>query len=552
MVKAFSALGLTEKTLHALEKKGFQSPSPIQAQVIPLLLQGKRNIIGQAATGTGKTAAFGIPLIEKLLPTGKPQALILTPTRELANQVAEEIASFQSTRALKIVAIYGGQSYGLQIAALKRGADIIVGTPGRIIDHLDRGKLDLSQISNFILDEADEMLNMGFIDDIEAIFKKANPEKNVLLFSATMPKEILRVAKKYMGEYELIAVKNQQMTTAQTSQIYFEVNEQDKFHALCRIIDVESDFYGIIFCKTKLDVDYLTKQLLEKGYQAQGLHGDVIQKQRENILSQFKEKTIKILIATDVAARGIDVNDVSHVINYALPQDIESYVHRVGRTGRAGKTGIAISFVSPQEYKKLISLQKITKTDIQKAQIPTPELIVQKRKEQLLEDVQAILAGKKYLEYSPLVEELLKQHPAEAVIAALLRLNYEESFNPAAYQDIGEVKLDFAGKTRLFIALGRKAGYSPRGLVDFLVAEAGVKSRDIDDVRVMDDFSFVTLPYLEAEHVLHTFKTQKVKGKSLITKAKAPRTSPGSSRGSRSSSPVSASRSKSASRTRRK
>lgn len=218
------------------------------------------------------------------------------------------------------------------MAGLKKGADIIVGTPGRVIDHLDRGSLNLSQISHFILDEADEMLNMGFIEDIETIFKKANPEKNVLLFSATMPKEILRVAKKYMGDYELIAVKNEQMTTAQTSQIYFEVNEQDKLNALCRIIDVEPDFYGIVFCKTKLDVDFLVRKLLERGYQTQGLHGDVLQKQRESILSQFKEKTIKILIATDVAARGIDVNDITHVINYALPQDIESYVHRVGRT----------------------------------------------------------------------------------------------------------------------------------------------------------------------------------------------------------------------------
>ena len=338
MTTTFKDLGLTAKTLTALEKKGFKIPSPIQEKVIPLLLKATQNIIGQAATGTGKTAAFGIPLIEKLTPIGKPQALILTPTRELANQVAEEIASFQSEKGLKILAVYGGQSYSLQISALKKGVDIIVGTPGRVIDHLERKTLDLSQLSNFILDEADEMLNMGFIDDIETIFKKANPNTNVLLFSATMPKEILRVAKKYMGDYELISVKNEQMTTTQTSQIYFEVNEKDKLNALCRIIDVEPDFYGIIFCKTKLDVDYVVRRLIEKGYQAQGLHGDVLQKQRETILSQFKDKTTKILVATDVAARGIDINDITHVINYALPQDIESYVHRVGRTGRAGKT----------------------------------------------------------------------------------------------------------------------------------------------------------------------------------------------------------------------
>lgn len=340
-----------------------------------------------------------------------------------------------------------------------------------MIDHLERGTLDLSQISNFILDEADEMLNMGFIDDIETIFKKANPDKNVLLFSATMPKEILRVAKKYMGDYELVSVKNEQMTTSQTSQIYFEVHEQDKLNALSRIIDVEPEFYGIIFCKTKLDVDFVVRKLIEKGYQAQGLHGDVLQKQRETILSQFKDKTTKVLVATDVAARGIDVNDITHVINYALPQDIESYVHRVGRTGRAGKTGIAISFVTPQEYKKLTSLQRITKTDIQKAKIPTAKEIVAKRKEQLLSDIDGVLMGEKYHEHDDFVQEMLKIHSPEQIIAALLRLNYEESLNHKSYAEIGEVKIDTAGKTRLFIALGKKAGYSPRGLVDMLIKE---------------------------------------------------------------------------------
>ena len=525
MTTTFKDLGLTAKTLTALEKKGFKTPSPIQEKVIPLLLKATQNIIGQAATGTGKTAAFGIPLIEKLTPTGKPQALILTPTRELANQVAEEIASFQSEKGLKILAVYGGQSYSLQISALKKGVDIIVGTPGRVIDHLERKTLDLSQLSNFILDEADEMLNMGFIDDIETIFKKANPNTNVLLFSATMPKEILRVAKKYMGDYQLISVKNEQMTTTQTSQIYFEVNEKDKLNALCRIIDVEPDFYGIIFCKTKLDVDYVVRRLIEKGYQAQGLHGDVLQKQRETILSQFKDKTTKVLVATDVAARGIDINDITHVINYALPQDIESYVHRVGRTGRAGKTWIAISFVTPQEYKKLTSLQRITKTDIQKGKIPSAKEIVAKRKDQLLTDIDAVLMGNKYHEHDAFVQEMLKTYSPEQIIAALLRLNYEESLNPESYEDLSEVKIDTTGKTRLFIALGKKAGYSPRGLVDMLIKETWVKARDIDDVRVMEDFSFVTLPYLEAEHVLFSFKSKKVKGKSLITKAKMPQSS---------------------------
>ena len=520
MSKLFKELWLSQKTLLALDKKGFETPSPIQAKVIPLLLQAEKNIIWQAATGTGKTAAFWLPLIEKLLPSKLPQALILVPTRELANQVAEEISSFQTDNTLKVLPIYGGQSYSFQISSLKRGVDIVVGTPGRIIDHLDRGILKLDQLSYLILDEADEMLNMGFIDDIETIFKKANPDKQVLLFSATMPREILQVAKKYMGEYELISVKSEQMTTNQTHQIYFEVNERDKFEALCRIADVESDFYAIVFCKTKLDVDFVAGKLIERGYQAQGLHGDIQQKQREQILRHFKNKTTKILIATDVAARGIDVNDISHVINYSLPQDIESYVHRVGRTGRAGKTGTAITFVSPQEYKKLISLQRITKTDIQKAKIPTVQSIIEKRKAQLFADIQAVLDGEKHRENFPLVEQLMEAFDPKLLVSALLRLNYEESFNPETYHQLDEVKIDTTGKSRLFIALGRKAGMSPRSLVEMLVTEAGIQSRNIDDVRVMDDFSFVTVPYLDAEHILQVFKQKKSGGKSLISKAK--------------------------------
>lgn len=265
-VLSFSELGLSKEMLASLKNKGFETPSPIQEQVIPLLMTGDKNIIGQAATGTGKTAAFGIPLIERLTPAKRPQAIILTPTRELAIQVAEEINSFQSDtkEKLSIVSIYGGQSYDIQLRALKKGADIIVGTPGRVIDHLNRRTLKLDAIEYMILDEADEMLNMGFIDDIEEIFKQTPEQKKVLLFSATMPNGILKVAKKYMGDYQLVSVKTAQMTTTQTTQIYFEVREGDKFEALCRIIDIEPDFYGIVFCKTKLDCDFVTTKLNER------------------------------------------------------------------------------------------------------------------------------------------------------------------------------------------------------------------------------------------------------------------------------------------------
>jgi ATP-dependent RNA helicase DeaD len=378
----------------------------------------------------------------------------------------------------------------------------------------------LGQISYLILDEADEMLNMGFIEDIEKIFQQTNDDKKVLLFSATMPKAILQVAKKYMGEYKLVEVKTAQMTTTQTTQIYFEVRESDKFEALCRIIDLEPDFYGIVFCKTKLDCDFVTTKLNERGYQALGLHGDVQQKQREKILKSFKEHSSTILVATDVAARGIDVNDITHVINYSLPQDTESYVHRVGRTGRAGKTGKAITFVTPQEYKRMVMIQRMTKTDIQKAAIPSAEEIMQARRGKLKTDIQAVLAGKKYQQYVEVARYLLEAADAEEVVAALLKLKYQDGLTPESFKQIDTVSIDTTGTTRLFIALGRSQGHTPRSLVDLLQQQAGVSPRDIDDVRVMEEFSFVTVPFADAEVILQVFAKQKNGGRSLVSKAK--------------------------------
>lgn len=521
-VLSFSELGLSKEMLASLKNKGFETPSPIQEQVIPLLMTGDKNIIGQAATGTGKTAAFGIPLIERLTPAKRPQAIILTPTRELAIQVAEEINSFQSDtkEKLSIISIYGGQSYDIQLRALKKGADIIVGTPGRVIDHLNRRTLKLDAIEYMILDEADEMLNMGFIDDIEEIFKQTPEQKKVLLFSATMPNGILKVAKKYMGDYQLVSVKTAQMTTTQTTQIYFEVREGDKFEALCRIIDIEPDFYGIVFCKTKLDCDFVTTKLNERGYQAQGLHGDVQQKQRERILKSFKDKNVKILVATDVAARGIDVNDITHVINYSLPQDTESYIHRVGRTGRAGKTGKAITFVTPAEYKRMVIIQRVTKTDIQKGAIPGTEEIMSARRIKLRSDIDAVLAGKKYEQYNDVADFLLENNSPQEVVSALLKLNYQDGLTPDSFKKINEVSIDTTGTSRLFIALGRKDGHDPRSLVTLIQTETDIPARLIDDVRVMEDFSFVTVPFAEAEVILHVFSKQKSNGRSLVSKAK--------------------------------
>lgn len=506
----FKDLGLSPKTLEWLEKKGFKIPSPIQAEVIPLLLANKKNIIGQAATWTGKTAAFGVPLIENLKHENHIQAVILVPTRELAIQVAEEINSLQYPKNLSIVAIYWGQSYEIQNRALKKGVDIVVWTPGRVMDHLNRRTLKIEEIKYFILDEADEMLNMGFIDDIETIFKQTNPDKRVLLFSATMPREILSVAKKYMGDYDLVAIKKNENITALTEQFYIQISERDKLEALCRIMDKEDDFYGIVFCKTKLDVDHVFARLHEKWYSTQALHGDVQQKQRENILKLFKTKKTKILVATDVAARGIDVNDISHVINFWLPQDPESYVHRIGRTGRAGKTWTAITFVTPSEFRKFVFFQKATNNDVKKIEIPAIAHVIETKKKKLKANIAEMLEKGAHEKYIAIAQELLQERDPDHVLAALLRIAYANEFNEEHYTAIEKTSWSTntpgQGKARIFIALGKAAGYYPKTMVDFITEETGVPSREIDDVRVLEDFSFITVPDYQSEVVIKTLK----------------------------------------------
>ena len=533
-LEKFRELWISEKTLARLEKKWFEEPSPIQVKSIPLLLEWDKNIIGQAQTGTGKTAAFGIPLVEKITKhTGHVQALVLTPTRELAIQVAEEIASFVSDRSIKVLPIYGGQSYNLQIRNLKSGIDIVVGTPGRIIDHLQNKKMDISKLSYLILDEADEMLNMGFVEDIDKILSFANDDKSMMFFSATMPRQIITVAKKYMPDFELVAVKKEQHTTTQTDQIYFEVNSRDKLEALTRIMDIEHDFYGIIFCKTKVDVDFVAATLSQRGYRAEAIHGDIEQRQREKILKRFKKKHNTALVATDVAARGIDVNDVTHVINYSLPGDPESYIHRVGRTGRAWKKGTAITFVTPEEYRKIVFFKKVTKTDIRLGKIPDVKEIIEAKKKKFQTDLASIVTDEKYEKHTALAKELLTDTDPEQLVASLIALTMDKVFSPEKYSDISAVAINKTGKSRLFIALGRAKGYGPRELVEHVEKISGVRWREIDDVKVMEDFSFITVWFAEAEVILHAFdKSRKSGERSLVSKAKDKGRSSGSRRGS--------------------
>ncbi len=522
----FEHLGLSKRALDAIYKKGFEEPSRIQALTIPVMLRDDINIIAQAQTGTGKTAAFGLPLIEMITPSERSvQALIITPTRELAIQVSEEISSLKGNSGIQVIPIYGGQSIDQQLRRLKKGVHIVVGTPGRVIDHIKRKTLNLKDIEYLILDEADEMLNMGFIEDMEEIMSHTNPQKRTLLFSATMPSRIKVLASKYMGDYEFITVEKQQLTTNLTEQIYYEVKAADKFEALCRIIDIEEDFYGLVFCRTKNDVDSVVGHLIDRGYDADAIHGDISQRQREETLDKFKKKRINVLVATDVAARGIDVNNLTHVINYSLPHDPESYVNRIGRTGRAGKQGTAITFITPSEYRRLMFIQRIAKTDIKKSKVPNVKDIIKAKKKKINEDITAINSEEIDDTYYNWAKKFLSDNNSTQILAKLLNYCFDDKLNPGLYNEIKDLsgknrKIEMEGRTRLFVALGKKDKISPGKLVKFIMQNTGVRNSAIDQVGVYDNFSFITVPFKEAEIILGVFQKKSGNRKSLVVKAR--------------------------------
>ena len=464
-MEEFKKLGLSENTIKALEKKGYTKPTTIQAQVIPLLLKGEKDVIGQSQTGTGKTASFALPILERIEENSKTvQAIILTPTRELAIQVAGEIISLKGGKRVNVLAVYGGSAIDPQIKELKRGVDIVVGTPGRVMDLQKRGKLKLNNISYAVLDEADEMLNMGFVDDIKAILENTPKEKSMLLFSATMPKPILKIAKQYMREHEIFEVEKSQVTTNTVKQIYYNISARDRVEGIRRIIDYYVDFYGIIFCNTKSSVDTVTHQLAKMDYKAASLHGDITQSQREKILQQFRNKQINILVATDVAARGIDVNDLTHVINFSLPQSPESYVHRIGRTGRAGKEGISITFVIPSEARKLGFLEKVNSCKLEKQILPSGKDVIAHKEDQVKVIIQNILNSKnKSAKYDLMAEELLKEHSPEKIISAILKYSFKHELDSINYKDIKEPEPSRGGSSRSGSSNYRRGGSDRRG-----------------------------------------------------------------------------------------
>lgn len=523
----FKELGLSVTTLAEIQKKGFEEPTEIQAKIIPILLMEDVDVIGQAQTGTGKTAAFGLPLLEKMREDLKSvQALVLVPTRELAIQVSEEINSFKGRRRFQIIPIYGGQSITDQLERLKKGVHVVVGTPGRVYDHIRRKSLALERVSYVILDEADEMLNMGFIEEVEEILKHTNPERRTLLFSATIPDRIMTIAKQYMGAFKTVTMKKGQLTVDLTDQIYFEVAASDKLESLCRIIDVEKAFYGLIFCRTKVAVDELTGRLIDRGYGADGIHSDLSQHQRERILDKFKKRQITILVATDVAARGIDVMNLTHVINYSLPQDAESYIHRIGRTGRAGKKGIAITFISHDEYRKLMNITRVTKTAIRKEKIPRASEIVMIKKSRIQAELNDIIREMAHQDYIKTAMLMLKENDPADVVAALLKYSLDDELSEKKYRDIKEfddISVDNKGTARLFISLGKKDGLTPKKLTRLINNETKIPAGKISDIKVLDNFSFLTVPFKEAEIILQAFKGRKGGRKPIMKRANTPK-----------------------------
>ena len=555
----FKEFGFSEELLHAIKLKGFEEPTEIQKKVIPLILENKIDIIGQAQTGTGKTAAFALPIIEQLqTKAGHLQALVIVPTRELAIQVSEEFNSLRGEKNIHVAPIYGGQSYDTQFRHLKKGVDVIIGTPGRVLDHLNRKSFTIDKISFAVLDEADEMLNMGFIDDMEDILSRTPAERRTLLFSATMPERIMTLAKKYMGKREVIRTKKSGQTTELTDQIYYEVKESDKLDALCRIIDTTQEFFGLIFCRTKNDVDFVSSKLSDRDYDVEGLHGDITQNIREKILNKFRNKKINILVATDVAARGLDIEELTHVINYALPQDAESYLHRIGRTGRAGKEGTAITFITPEEHRKLMYIKNFTQTDIRKQRIPNVKDVISFKREKIVEELKGLVEMVVPETYMQIAKDLLDDNDSEKIIAALIKNSYQNELEEKNYAEIrdyfesqkfgrelrltgdrqdkqrnkrqferrvnrfnGKNRFDSdRGKSRMFLALGKKDDLTPHALLDLLKQKAKIPGEKVTGIHINDSYSFFNVTPSEADVILDKLNSKDKKKRPLVERAK--------------------------------
>ncbi len=516
----FEDFSLSKETLRAISEMGFEEPTPIQVSIIPLVAGGL-DIVGQAQTGTGKTAAFGIPIVQRYQQKNRnPFAIILEPTRELAVQVAQEINKIGKYRRVNVLPVYGGKSIDSQIRALRAGIDVVVGTPGRVIDHINRKTLLLSDIKIAVLDEWDEMLSMGFIDDIEIILKATPQERQTLLFSATMPQPIMNIAKRYMRNPEKIRVNTKDIVIPKIKQAFYEVREGDKINALSRLLDVEDPQLAIVFCHTKRDVDEVSERLQQMGYNANALHGDFTQARRDEVMDRFKKGVLDVLVATDVAARGLDIKNVTHVINYSIPQDPENYIHRIGRTGRAGRSGMAITFVTPREYRHLRLIEKTARTVIDRKKLPSAEDVVRAREKNIVRDISGIINDSKHTGYIQAVRELSENYSSGDIAAAAIYAAYGEAKEKPAegYEGYDEK----SGIVRLFMTIGRKDKIKVADIVKSIASEANIPSSKIGNIDVLDRFTFVEVPEELADRVIRSVDDMMMKGKRIkVQHAKA-------------------------------
>jgi ATP-dependent RNA helicase DeaD len=518
MASNFADLGLSEPVARAITEMGFEAPTPIQSRAVPLLLAG-RDLVGQAQTGTGKTAAFAIPLIQKVDPTRtETQALVMAPTRELAVQVAGGIHDLAKYTGLRVVPVYGGQPIDRQFRALKAGAHIVVGTPGRLLDHLRRGSLTLQHVTFCVLDEADEMLALGFLEDMEAILAELPEERQLAFFSATIPPRIAEMTKRFLRHPAQVSIEARRRTVETTNQAYYEVPPGKKMEALARVLDMETPGPTIIFCRTRKETADLAEALRLRGYNAEALHGDMGQQDRDRVLRRFREGQADLLIATDVAARGLDIETVTHVINYDIPWDVEQYIHRIGRTGRAGRTGDALTLVEPRERRQLKAIERMIGAPIKPARIPTVADIAARRRDLFKESLRETLEAGAFDGQLSTVEELAGEYgPAEIAAAALQMLWQSQHSAPAEVEE--EIAADGLqpepGMTRIFIGLGRQDGLRPADLVGAIANEAGLQGRTIGAIDILDRTAFVEVPKAEATNVVTALRRTKLRGRKV-------------------------------------
>lgn len=514
----FEELGLCPEIMKAIKNMGFEEASPIQAKAIPVMRTGK-DIIGQAQTGTGKTAAFGIPLLEKIDPKNKKlQAVVLCPTRELAIQVAEEIRNLAKyMHAIKVLPIYGGQEIVKQIRSLKSGTQLIIGTPGRVMDHMRRKTIKMEDVHTVVLDEADEMLNMGFREDIETILEGVPEDRQTVLFSATMPQAILDITKKFQKDAQLVKVTKKELTVPNIEQYYYEVRPKNKEEVLARLLDIYTPKLSVVFCNTKRQVDLLVNGLLGRGYFAAGLHGDLKQAQRDRVMQGFRSGKTDILVATDVAARGIDVEEVEAVFNYDLPQDDEYYVHRIGRTGRAGREGRSFSFVSGKEVYKLKEIQRYCKTKIYAQKVPSLNDVATTKMDNILSEIDSVIETEDLTKYLQAIENKVNEsdYTAMDMAAAFLKMSSGQNEVNQEEMDFGDTGAEEAGMVRLFINIGKKNKAKPGDIVGALAGESGIPGKVIGSIDMFDKYTFVEVPREYARDVLNAMNNAKIKGKSV-------------------------------------